>query len=403
MTLARSITGAPPSGALARCAGDPDRFLAEDWGRRAAVFPAHEPAGFADLLTLYDVDRSLTTTALRTPFFRLVQAGERIAEASYTRSGRAGSRDVAGIVDPARVAALFEQGATIVLQGMHRWSEPLTRFCRDLELELGFPCQVNAYVTPAGAQGLELHADPHDVFVLQAFGRKRWEVHAAPAEPDRAPLEVEVAPGDTIYLPTGTPHSASAQKAVSGHLTVGVHVATWRDVVSGAWAASAGDPSLDDRLPAGWLRDPGRHADELVTRIRATADRLAAADAGEMLERRADRFLSGRAQLAAGSISERAAPLEVDDDSLVVRRAGSVCEVRVRDGSLVILLGDRRLRLPAWLEPAMRRLAERDDVRVGDLADVVPDASSRAVLVRRLIREGLLTVAGPPRSRAGRW
>ena len=180
MTLAPSFTGAATCGALARCVGEPDRFLAEDWGRRAAVFPGSEPARFADLLTLADVDRFLTTTALRTPFFRLVQAGERISEASYTRSGRAGSRDVSGIVDPARVASLFEQGATIVLQGMHRWSEPLTRFCRDLELDLGFPCQVNAYITPAGAQGLALHADPHDVFVLQAFGRKRWEVHAAP-------------------------------------------------------------------------------------------------------------------------------------------------------------------------------------------------------------------------------
>lgn len=208
MTIAAPIERSITGGALDRCTDDVERFLADDWGRRASVFTRTDATCFGDLLSLDDVDRFLTTTALRTPFFRLVQAGERIEEAAYTRTGRAGSRDVSGIVDPARAAALFEGGATIVLQGMHRWSEPLTRFCRDLELELGFPCQVNAYVTPAGAQGLELHADPHDVFVLQAFGRKRWEIHAGPWEPERAHLDVEVEPGDAIYMPTGTPHAA---------------------------------------------------------------------------------------------------------------------------------------------------------------------------------------------------
>ena len=202
-------------------------------------------------------------------------------------------------------------------------------------------------------------------------------------------------------MPTGTPHSASAQQAVSGHLTIGVHVATWRDVVSRAWAAAAADPSLDDPLPAGWLRDPGLHADELSTRIRAAADRLVGSDATEILDRRADRFLSGRAQLAAGSISDRAAQFDIDDDSVVRRRPGSVCEVRVRDGGLVVLLGDRRVRMPIWLEPAMRRIVARDHLRVGDLADVVSERASRAVLVQRLIREGLLRADSPAGAQAG--
>ncbi len=394
MTLA-PIRGAATGAALGRCTDDVERFLAEDWARRADVFRGADAGGFADLLTLDDVDRFLTTTALRTPFFRLVRAGERIPETSYTRSGRAGSRDVAGIADPAAVAALFEQGATIVLQGLHRWSEPVTRFCRELELELGHACQVNAYITPAGAQGLDLHHDPHDVFVLQAFGRKRWEVHRAPAEPDRPPLELEVEPGDTIYMPTGTPHAAAAQRTVSGHLTVGVHVSSWRDVLGGAWTAAVADSSLNDPLPAGWLQDPGALADELGSRLRSAADRLAAADAGETLERRAERFLSARAQLGRGSIVERSAPIDLDDDAMVRRREGSVCEVRRRGEELVILLGDRLVRMPGWLEPAVRRIAASEGLRVGDLGDVVPDRASRAVLIRRLIREGLLSAVQP--------
>jgi hypothetical protein len=382
-------------GALARCAGDVDRFLADDWARRASIQRGVATGGFDDLLTLDEVDRFLTTTAPRTPFFRLVQAGERIHESAYTRSGRAGSRDVAGIADPAAVTSLFEGGATIVLQGLHRWSEPVTRFTRSLELELGHACQVNAYITPAGAQGLELHHDPHDVFVLQAFGCKRWEVHAAPRESARPPLDIEVAQGDTLYMPAGTPHSASAQQTVSGHLTVGVHVTRWRDVLSGAWASASADPSLDEPVPAGWMRDQTGLADELSRRMREASERLLTTDAGTIVADRADRFLSVRAQLARGSIAEGAVPAEIDDATVLRRRPGSICELRCRDDALLVLLGDRRLRLPAWLEPAMRRVAEGDVFRLGELGDAVPDPSSRVVLARRLMREGLLTVTAP--------
>jgi lysine-specific demethylase/histidyl-hydroxylase NO66 len=356
-------------GALERCTGDPRSFLANDWGRRAAVRlggPSPKtlaPVGFEDLLSLDDVDRFLTTTALRTPFFRLVKAGEQISESAYTRPGRTGSREVTGIANPSRVGALFEDGATIVLQGLHRWSEPVGRFCRDLELELGHPCQVNAYITPPGAQGLDMHVDAHDVFVLQAFGSKQWEVHASPHEEGRDPLAVEVTSGDTIYMPAGTPHAARAQDVLSGHLTVGVHVTPWREVLTGVVGRMAA--LIDDPVPAGWMDDVDGFADELRGRLAALASALGDVDVLTEAGERRERFLSNRAQLARGTIAERAAPISVNDATVVSRRPGTVCEVALRADRLVVLLGDRRLEMPA---------------------------SSRAVLVRRLIREGLLTV-----------
>ena len=57
-------------------------------------------------------------------------------------------------------------------------------------------------MTPAGAQGLELHDDPHDVFVLQAFGRKSWEIHTAPGEDEREPLRAEFF-GDPVAVQPG--------------------------------------------------------------------------------------------------------------------------------------------------------------------------------------------------------
>lgn len=396
MTI-QTLGRASARGPLARCTVDPDAFLRDAWGRRVSVHTGAEPGGFQDLLTLDDVDRLLTTTAIRTPFFRLVKAGEQIPESDYTRSGRTGSRDVQGMADPARVSALFETGATLVLQGLHRWSEPVTRFCRDLELELGHACQANAYITPAGAQGLALHDDPHDVFVLQAFGRKRWELHAAPEEDPRAPIGSDVGPGDTIYMPAGTPHAASAQHDVSGHLTIGVHVTPWREVLDDAWSRLSGDPAAAGSVPAGWLHDPEGFARELTERLTRRAGELGnAVDARALVADRAERFRSNRAQLARGSIRRVTTPAAIDDTTSLQRRPGGFCALRVRDDLLVVMLGDRKLEMPLTLEPAMRRIAaaDADGLLLGALAPDLPDPASRAVLARRLIHEGLLMVEG---------
>ena len=374
---------------LERCTGDPRTFLRETWGQRATVRAGIEPAGFDDLLTLEGIDRFLTTMSPRTPYFRLVRSGARIAESEYTRSGRTGSRDVQGMADPARIAALFDEGATLVLQGLHRWSEPVTRFCRDLELELGHPCQVNAYITPPGAQGLDLHADPHDVFVLQAFGTKRWDVRPAPREPERPPLDREVSPGDTVYMPAGTPHAAASQDVVSGHLTVGVHVTPWRDVVREVSADAL--QALDGDVPAGWLDDPSGFAEELATRLDILAAGLRAVDVRGVADRRTERFLSNRVQLARGTVAERAARLSIDDDSILYRRPDAICELRRRGDVLLVLLGDRKLLMPVRLEPAMLRIATSEDLAVRDLSPEITNPKSRRVLASRLVREGLLT------------
>lgn len=376
--------------ALSRCVGDREGFVRDAWGRRAVVHTGDDPFGFADLLTFDDVDRILSTTSLRTPAFRLVQAGRQIPESSYTRSATTGSKPVTGIADPARVFELFRGGATIVLQGLHRYLEPVTRFCRALEVELGHPCQVNAYITPPGAQGLELHDDPHEVFVLQAFGRKSWEIHAAPREDDRAPIRAEIAPGDSVYMPTGTPHAASTQRELSGHLTVGVHVLSWRQLLRDALKRAEGDPALDEALPAGWTSDVDGAARSLADLLQTTASTVAAIDARAVVDDRIERFLSTRLPLVRGALVDQGMLDAISDGSHLARRDGSIFHLRRRGDRLVVLLGDRRLEMPGWLEPAMRSIAGRSSFRLGDLADVVPDVDSRAVLARRLIREGLL-------------
>ena len=191
-------------------------------------------------------------------------------------------------------------------------------------------------------------------------------------------------------MPKGTPHAASAQATASGHLTIGVHVTTWREVLNGAWREVERDPVFDEPVAAGWHRDLDGFADELRDRIAAASSALASVDAEAVADRRERRFLSSRAQLMHGALRAHLELDAIDDGTLLRKRDGAVCEIRLRDDRLEVLLGDRALEMPGWLEPALRQIAASDHFRPRDLVPEIGDPVSRLVLMRRLVREGLL-------------
>ena len=89
--------------ALERCVGDVQRFVDDVWARGPILREGADPDGFADLLTLDDVDHIVSSMALRLPAFRLIKNGATLPESMYTKSGRAGSKPMTGLADPARI------------------------------------------------------------------------------------------------------------------------------------------------------------------------------------------------------------------------------------------------------------------------------------------------------------
>lgn len=131
-------------------------------------------------------------------------------------------------------------------------------------------------------------------------------------------------------------------------------------------------------------------ARELTERLTRAGSALSRLDADAIVNGRLEHFLSTRLPLLRGELADRVLLEDVTDDTRFERREGSILVLRTRDDTLVALLGDRRLEMPAWLEPAMRWVADAPRFALGELSDVLPDRDSRAVLARRLAREGLL-------------
>jgi lysine-specific demethylase/histidyl-hydroxylase NO66 len=381
--------------ALRRCVGDPERFVREHWGRAPLYRRRTAPDGFADLFGIADVDHLVAAASLRAPAFRMVKDGATLPPERYTKSGRVGSKPLSDLADPGKVYRQFADGATIVLQSLHRYWLPLTRFCRDLELTLTHPVQVNAYITPRSSRGLGLHADDHDVFVLQVHGRKRWEVYrpgpgSDPKAPGQRLLDVTLEPGDCLYVPLGFPHAVWTEQSASAHLTVGVLTYKWKELLREAVLRVLDERAFEQALPPGFAEDPGAVAAAAAEQLAELRRRLGKLDSAQLAHAAAQRFWSSRPPILTGQLQQLLGLDTISDLSVVRRRAGSVCRLQ-RDGGgrPVLELGDRRLTFPAWTEPALRALLRRDRFAVADL-DADLDAESRLVLVRRLVREGLL-------------
>ncbi len=395
--------GVSTDAALTRCL-DPvpvERFLAEHWERRPLVVAREQPDRFDGLLSAEDIERLICSTAIRYPAFRLVKVGAQLSARDYAVDIPWRPTPFSGSPDVERVLSEFERGATIVIQGLHHWWQPLAELCRELEAALGHPSQANAYYTPHGAQGLAVHHDTHDVFVLQVAGEKRWLVYEPalelplknqhykpePGGPGEPVQDVTLRAGDTLYLPRGWLHEALTSDSDSLHLTVGVNVYTWLDALRAAIESCGDDVELRRSVPL-----DGEPRADLLERVR---DELAPE---HVARRMRERFVRTRRPLLDGQLAQLRAAASLTVATSLARRRGIVADLSAADGALALSFGAKTITFPPHVQDDLAFvLFVGGEFTPADLPGTL-DEPGRLALSRRLVREGLLLVVSAGRS-----
>lgn len=131
-----------------------------------------------------------------------------------------GSLDMAEVID-----GHYNDGVSITINKLHKrreWARSMaTDLLKDFKPFGYVTVGTNVFVTPPNSQAVKAHVDPHQIFVVQLMGTKRWLIGE-----DRREIVIEA--GDVFYLPKGCLHEARTDEVTSIHETLGIY--TLQDV-----------------------------------------------------------------------------------------------------------------------------------------------------------------------------
>ncbi|MBR9971058.1 cupin domain-containing protein [Magnetospirillum sulfuroxidans] len=376
-----------------------DQFMATYYEKKELRIQRNDPQFFSTLLTLDDIDHHLTHVGHNYPSVNVANALDSVPKEAFTFSD--------GRIDKTRLYELYSQGCTIVMRHMHRTVPALARLCRSAEQVFSCEFQTNVYFTPPGAQGFKIHYDTHDIFALQVLGKKRWRIYGTPRElplarqdfnptkdsPGDLSAEFDHNAGDVYYFPRGLVHDAVTSAEPSIHITLGMLSQTWTELMlESLLAVCHENVEFRHNLPIGALAEAPDLA-AMETTFRQLVSRFAdKARFEDILERFRDAFITSRQPLNWGRSRDHLLLPELNADTVVGPRPELVCHLRETADQIVLHVHTAEIAFPAAVAAALTYSLGTPSFTVRDMPGLADDAS-RLVLARRLVREGILTIA----------
>lgn len=384
---------------------DIETFRRDYWEKRHLLVRQADPGCFTDLLSLDDVDRVLSLSTMASDNLRVVVDGAETPMSDLATSGGGANGTTNALEELYR---RYRTGSTIVLSALNQRWKPLQTLCRTLGAETSARFQANVYLTPPDSQGFKAHYDMHDVFVAQVHGVKRWRLHGAPyalpmrsqpydksrPEPDVTD-EFDLRPGDLLYLPRGTIHSARANDTASLHITFGVHPILWSQILRDTLEkVFIDDARFRTGLPLGFGSDDAMRdqvAEEFADLVRELADQLSAA---RMTADSYTRAASINLPVLRGHLTDLERLDTIDSSTTVRRRPALRWHLRSAENTVTLEFHNKAVHFPVRVTEELRYLTGDDGpgFRPADLPGNL-DEPGRVFLVRSLVEEGFLTLA----------
>jgi hypothetical protein len=195
-----------------------EAFFSENWESKSFHIHRSNRQFYKNLLTNHDLETTISSGGLRYPSINLAKCGKFFLLKLSQKNIRSGNDLFTGVPDLDVIRSWYRSGATLLLPGFQRAWKPVGELTTSLKSYFDRAAHTNAYITPGNADGFSPHNDPHEVFIIQLAGIKHWCIYEpALLLPHRTQpftphgcilpttpiLELELIPGDLLYLPRG--------------------------------------------------------------------------------------------------------------------------------------------------------------------------------------------------------
>ena len=208
---------------------------------------------FTDILDLRTFRTLIEDNAhlLSFPQVTLFKNESMLNENMYTKkwkqriSGTLGFKEKISI-DISKINSLLNNGVTIKISQFEIICTNLKKYLNNFSDEVNSEMiYINAFYSTASTKAFSPHFDEHDVFILQVYGEKMWEVFDSfqdnPLQEYRGALtdafkqtqktEFKLRQGDFLFVPRGMWHNVYSTNEPSLHLTIGIRTKTPIDLV----------------------------------------------------------------------------------------------------------------------------------------------------------------------------
>lgn len=222
------------------------------------------------ILAWHELDELLAVQQLAWPRMNTVTGGRWLEPGEYLNVERYPSGRTQTRTDFVNLRRILFDGATLAVNAIEEMWPQAQRTAAAAAATFGERTAMNCYASFSEDSGLGPHRDDHDNFALQQEGRKCWRLGSpatsesefrqflASTNPQRFPLldepgataEIELEPGDVLYIPEGWWHDVRTvdRRVPSLHLTMSLPRSDIGDYLR--WLADVlPDGSESDKLP----------------------------------------------------------------------------------------------------------------------------------------------------------
>ena len=384
---------------------EPEAFFRDSWEKQPLAVVRNDPSYYDGLFTRRDLDSVIAFTRPQFRDSEIVKPGA--PRPNFVQGWLPEEEPFAGYYSDlpgVRSHSRRNGRPSSSTPWQHRWPT-VAAMSRHLEAYFGCPIHTYLLLTPPGAQGLAPHYDAYEVFVLQIDGVKHWRFYGAardlPVASDQAAIprdqlgpptqEVFLQPGDLLYMPRGHVHEAFTSDRASLHLTIGVRVFRWLDLMQRALTgAGSADVRFRQSLPPGLLCS-GASPPTLKEKFRELLqDLVHNANLEDSVAAMSASFLGGLAPLPQGYFVDDQ-PDRIHSDTMLERAPGVFFRVVRKGDGVTLHAPGNRIDGPAKIAAALQFIARTRRFTPRELPDNLTE-DAKLVLIRRLICEKLLTI-----------